>query len=181
MLRSAAFGSILSASVLVLMSVSAASAVTVSYVSAANECGEGGFDACTYDGSPTIIKFGGRGFSLDEINGLFPSIDGSEFEFTVTEKKDGVEPIAGTWKYTPGAGDPAITAYAVKAGKGYNLFTNLTPDEALGGGWYTPDRKGISHITFFDTGMSPVPLPAGGLLLLGALGALGLMRRRKTA
>ncbi|WP_136439595.1 VPLPA-CTERM sorting domain-containing protein [Pacificoceanicola onchidii] len=32
-----------------------------------------------------------------------------------------------------------------------------------------------------NVGISPVPLPAGGLLLAGALAALGLRKRRKTA
>lgn len=51
--------------------------------------------------------------------------------------------------------------------------------------------SGVTSITFKATGgnarfddlaiPSPVPLPAAGLLLLGALGALTVMRKRKTA
>ena len=39
----------------------------------------------------------------------------------------------------------------------------------------------IDYATDADGNPAPIPLPAGGLLLLGALGGLGLARRRKKA
>ncbi len=53
--------------------------------------------------------------------------------------------------------------------------------------FFEPDRndvlksKDISHITLYAADIAAVPLPAGGLLLIGALGGLAALRRRKTA
>lgn len=168
------------------LSAGRASAVTTTYVDG-NECGAGGFENCTVTvGSittPTIIKFGagltvgGSDFQINTT--LFPSVTGNEFSFTDLGYKEGNEIISGTFTYTPGDGDPLITAFAVKAGDGYTLYTN--GGAAISSfNWSTPDRKGVSHITFFDTA-APIPLPAGGVLLLTALAGLGLMRRRKSA
>ncbi len=41
--------------------------------------------------------------------------------------------------------------------------------------------KDISHITLYAADIAAVSLPAGGLLLIGALGGLAALRRRKTA
>ena len=41
--------------------------------------------------------------------------------------------------------------------------------------------KFTSNQAAFEIGLSPIPLPAGGLLLLGALGGLAALRRRKAA
>jgi hypothetical protein len=72
--------------------------------------------------SPIIIKFN---FNEDgtvgevEINPLFPSIDGGEFSWVFGEDGTGT----GTWTYTPGAGDPAITSFVAKGGPEFNFFS----------------------------------------------------------
>lgn len=130
--------------------------------------------------TPIIIKFN---FNNDgslgqiEINPLFGSIDGNEFSFTSTGQG------TGTWTYTPGAGDPAITAFTAKGGDAFNLFSTggvytdvsyVTPNNASG------NPAGLSHLSFYDTdGSEQLPEP-GSLALLGlGLLVLAVAQRRR--
>ena len=166
-----------------------------------------GFESCTIfvdsDGtdielSPVIAKFD-EGLSLDEANtDLFPSIDGSEFGFSDL----GDDNSTGTWTYTAGTNDPGIRYWATKASNGFILSWEVDEIALSDGGvcdvadvftldcldaaqvqtsnsWTTPDGKELSHITFYDTAV--VPVPAAVWLLGSALGGLGFMRRRKTS
>ena len=46
----------------------------------------------------------------------------------------------------------------------------------------TLGNRGLSHISFYDTGTTaPIPLPAAGWLMVAGLGGLAALRRRKTA
>lgn len=146
-----------------------------------NECSAfNGFENCTYKGSPTVAKLSfdnGTPTSSQYNTTVFPSLNGSEFSVTLSAND------IGTWSYTPGLGDPLIiTAFIAKAGSRYYIyewdetsgtdFTNIYFD--------TKDKKrALARITFFDTGVSPVPLPAAGLLLIASLGGLAAMGRRR--
>ena len=130
--------------------------------------------------TPIVVKFD---FSTDglvsatTVSSLFPTIDGSEFSFSLTGQG------TGTWTYTPGAGDPALLAFVAKGGNAFNLFSTLgdytdvefyTPDNASGG------PAGLSHLSFYDTGDMQLAEP-GTLVLLGlGLLALGIVVRYRS-
>ncbi len=152
--------------------------------------------------SPIVAKYetpdDGTANYIEEINSLFPSIDGSEFGLGGATGATS----AGTWTYAQGAGDPDILYWAAKAATSFTLFWevdslanctagNLATNYSLAclmdavavtsGNWSTPTGAGLSHISFYDSGISEIPVPAGGLLLVGGLGLLAALRRRVSA
>jgi hypothetical protein len=130
--------------------------------------------------SPIIIKFEvnqAGGFTTEINSALFPTIDGSEFDFDFIG--DGG---TGTWLYTPGAGDPGINFFVAKGGPNFNLFSNLGDPNT--DDWSTPINPnndqpfGLSHLSFYDTtNGGKVPEPTTMLLLGAALFAARFVRR----
>jgi hypothetical protein len=119
--------------------------------------------------SPVTLTFGvaQSAFSI-----LWGSIDDyNEIVFNLTG--------GGTFSYNGdalatllGIAPPLVTNYEHVALVSFSNFTSGTFDSV----------SFYSHgAAAFEFGLAPVPLPAGGLLLIGALGGLAALRRRKTA
>jgi hypothetical protein len=130
------------------------------------------------DESPIIVKFNFDDGILDliEVNSIFPTIDGNEFDFDLGDALG----TFGTWTYTPAAGDPGITFWAAKGGDGFNLFTDDSGLTVTTGTWFTPltgggDPASLSHLSFYDTeGGPPSEVPSPLTLVLVGAALLGI-------
>jgi hypothetical protein len=173
---------------------SSASAAVITVTIAGNDCGnpncianeDGTFSTRSgLDGSPFVIKFHANG-TVDEINSaLFPTIDGSEFDFT--PDLSGAL-LSGSWLYAPNdASDPEIKFWTAKGGPNYNLFFedggDGVADPVTSGDWSVPSGS-LSHLSFYDTGgplLLPEPLSMFLFGVAGLASAWRLRRRSKRA
>ena len=97
--------------------------------------------------SPIVAKYetpdDGSANYLEEINALYPSVDGTEFGLGGATGAS----ASGTWTYAQGADDPDIRFWAAKSGTSFTLFWEvdslascaLAGDDALN---YTPCLSG---------------------------------------
>ena len=97
--------------------------------------------------------------------------------------------LTGTWSVTSwaGIGDAMLV---VKGGRGFSGY-KIDTSKGLFGSWSTAsltnrggNQPAISHMTLYATladNPAPIPIPAAGFLLLGALGGLAALRRRRRA
>lgn len=110
-----------------------------------------------------------------EFNSLFSSVLASMFTFTFSSD----EGKTGTWTYTPCPTCPSITSFVAKGGNGFTHYWS-DPQTALSSGSWKIEN-GLSHLSFYDTKPAVIPVPAAGFLLIGALGGLAALRRRRRA
>ncbi len=108
----------------------------------------------------------GRDFNSDSVEKAGVSWNGGDFIFFAATEADGVN---GGYLF----GDPN----APSSGAGATIFTSSLTFQA------GPGNDGLGFADFslaaVDVDLAPIPIPAGGILLLTALGGLGFARRRK--
>ncbi|MGC1430560.1 MAG: hypothetical protein WA822_18385 [Albidovulum sp.] len=81
--------------------------------------------------------------------------------------------------FSSDTGNPLKEVFDLIATASYSFNTPTTANNFGIGAYYSFSGYYISGLTVSYVATVPVPLPAGGLLLLGALGALRISRRRK--
>jgi hypothetical protein len=122
---------------------------------------------------------------LDMPNPLGSYTGGTVGIFSMTINADGK---SGTWSVSSWLGIEAATL-VLKGGPNFAAYL-LDLTAGLSGEWRTdallvgnpqrPNTAGLSHISLYTT-PAVIPVPAAGLLLLGALGGLAALRRRRRA
>jgi hypothetical protein len=115
-----------------------------------------------------------------------PNLQSNPFVFSVEYGPDGAQ--SGTWSLNPlltwGTG---LYAFAIKGATDNAVY--LMDTAFTSGTWNVLDLENngennpdMSNIRLFGTtALAPIPVPAAGFLLIGALGGLAALRRRKTA
>lgn len=88
------------------------------------------------------------------------------------------------WVFTPGnvIGELLYpTKIAVKAGPRYHIYDVALGDTSGSADIFADSGFGnaISHVSFYDTGLGVIPLPAAGWMLLAGIGGMAALRRRK--
>lgn len=151
--------------------------------------GQGGGLFGDYNGtlieSPSLIKCSAAVGVCDGEDGAFGPVYDGAFTFT----RDDNEGRSGTWTYNPDGDEPRLPHYmAIKAGTGWTLWDISGFDYGVAQVWDTVgllnnggQQPGVSHISFYNSESTVVPLPAAGWLLISGVAGLGLFGRRKRA
>lgn len=111
-----------------------------------------------------------------------PDIDGFEDDFLVISFSEKVH--MGLADLSSVESDDSWDIY-VDNGSGFTLFANESSQNPFEFGWIEAEQVAFSADAWDDEyrlqslTVAAVPLPAGGMLLLSAMGGLAFMRRRK--
>lgn len=125
--------------------------------------------AIAYDFDLSLVSYSGigaeqTGYYVDQYSGMVPS--------RLTTQTNACDNAA--WTGQPGTCD-LITA---STADGTVLFSDLSAG-TYGFGFYDSATPASGTLTFGVTKVSAVPLPAGGVLLLSALGGFAALRRKR--
>ena len=176
-IRGAAFAA--AASVMVALSGNSASAVTVTF----NNNGGNGVGVSTGPGDFTMVGNNNGSAKIDTTwSGVTAStgltISGI-FTYSTADKRGSAK---DAFSYFIGSVYTALSVTAAAPAIQNGVFTLVVPANTVFG-WVlksTDGKRGAASVAIY-TDIASVPLPAGGLLLIGALGGLGALRRRKGA
>ena len=171
-----------------------------------NPAGTEGFGACNIQApesdellSPVIAKIDVDDYGTvtdRQYNEMFPTIDAKEFDISYD-----ADTTSGSWTYTPDdAEDPGVRYWVAKASNEFTLFWTVEADmygaapavcsgdafnldclnlaQVVTEGTWNTTGAGLSHLTFYDTTVIPVPA-AVWLFGSGLLGLVGVARRRQ--
>jgi hypothetical protein len=171
--------------VLVAMSLTAASAVTLTFN---NNGGNGTFTPTGAPGFTDSFTVVSNNNGVSNINTVYGGTTGNEtavvtfnwFYFTFDRDDSSYDPLG----YVVGAVYTALSATLPSPALQSGTFAFNVPANTFFG-WVLGSTDGILGAATAgiraNIVTTPVPLPAGGLLLIGALGGFAALRRRKAA